>query len=1220
MSKKVRNRSIEDPEKPKKLGARIYAYFNPQLNKYQDPPEDPNAIVEWDKYTPSILMPEVAVVGNRMTDEEQKAYSKKINNAQLFGGQIEQEIESKDPERKQYSLEELDKLHKESVNYFWDKQLEEKEAARAAREKEKLRLMQEFVDNENAHKSSLQAYYGNLTLENPATRDAARNYAEYKLGESSPLWASDRLLTGHDEPTTRDFYRPHEATFSFGIPAAVATAVAAAPAAVAGIGAVPAIGEGVASFLSLPVVNPVTGAAIAEGTLTFGNALNAYFIAHGVKSIPETYKAWEKAFTADDSKEDLKDVKDAAIQTLYNALDFVGAGEGKAGVKLIAKDISKGYNYAKNFTKEGYNVAKEAVGKTLNTIDNNKYYQALTLQDKTGVMSKKVKAANTAMMDAYDAEVPVAKEFSETIAEKTKRDMVVRRKYNKYERYPFVDGQKTLENQARVQAIEKSQNFSKEGETLTTAEGSRFNAVTKTGEGTIVDFKTGKFITAKVEPIGKKLVYKKGTTEDLSGFSENFQKVAAKNKTYETVTSETVTSSGQAAPEYVETLKSNIQYVEETIPGAKIFGSSVGVTEGGLPHLTGDLDALITESAYKSNVSGAYKHLETKGPAEVHDFGIGGEGGHIDFNIIHENFDGTVKVVWKEMYPGGPQRSLEIELFKQVDPDGFYKAAEEAIAKGTPGNIKIPYKAQELLDKVDPAVKTIMDAYESTKAKHMNRIDSYINFGNPEVVAKAQQQYAKSQVGGKGTVGPQFSTEALSDVAKNKNILADIGFIGEVEVVAKSPERMQLALNDYYINNSIYTRQVDAVNDFGIKFSLDTVKNSLKEWRPTGIGSGQSLNGWGINTTQHANPGWKTKPSEITGNRQIGLKVSSESPTQMVADVKRQTDGFYIFTPEEKDVLLGIFKSVVSKAEAEQMAAGVTKTMDLLQLPTGKTMKTQKIFNEVTKQLGIKASTTGNTFNEGWYSSMLGDFDEAIDALAFTFNKTATPPKSYLQRERGLNSVTVPTPPSIQDVKEFTLIENYVNGGVEKARARADEYMDSLKKIHSDLKRLEDHYSKDLKDKILELQRQRAIIQKEADAAHQKYWDLVSRQQKLAAIRKESGTLLLGAGTIGGIGYYMMTQPGAEKNLEDFRDNFGTGEIPEEEEEKYFEQKRTGGFNYTKNMLNANSTGGARSDQSWQDPGVNRFSGNTNGVKADYYLKKGGLKQKVSSKFKKPKN
>ena len=52
-----------------------------------------------------------------------------------------------------------------------------------------------------------------------------------------------------------------------------------------------------------------------------------------------------------------------------------------------------------------------------------------------------------------------------------------------------------------------------------------------------------------------------------------------------------------------------------------------------------------------------------------------------------------------------------------------------------------------------------------------------------------------------------------------------------------------------------------------------------------------------------------------------------------------------------------------------------------------------------------------------------------------------------------------------------------------------------------------------------------------------------------------------------------------------------------------------------KNMLNANSTTGPRSSQSWQDPGVNETSGNTNGVRASYYFSQGGLKTQVTKKF-----
>ena len=61
------------------------------------------------------------------------------------------------------------------------------------------------------------------------------------------------------------------------------------------------------------------------------------------------------------------------------------------------------------------------------------------------------------------------------------------------------------------------------------------------------------------------------------------------------------------------------------------------------------------------------------------------------------------------------------------------------------------------------------------------------------------------------------------------------------------------------------------------------------------------------------------------------------------------------------------------------------------------------------------------------------------------------------------------------------------------------------------------------------------------------------------------------------------------------------------------QQFSKGGMN--KNMLNANSTTGPRSKQSWQDPGVNEFSGNTNGVQAPYYFNYGGLKNQVARKF-----
>jgi len=221
MAKKVR-RSTQDPEKPK-FGAKIYSYFNPQLNKYQDAPaEDSLGMVDWEKYMPAAAYEGFEYVEPRMTEAEQQAYTNKVNNAQVFGSQIEKQT----PRKNQETEKELEQLVRDSKKNYWTQQLLDREAAKAAREKERQRLMQEFVDQQNASKSPLQSSFGNLSLDNPSTRDAARNYADYKLGISSPMWATDRLLTGHDEPTLRDFYRPHESTLSFGIPAAAATAVA----------------------------------------------------------------------------------------------------------------------------------------------------------------------------------------------------------------------------------------------------------------------------------------------------------------------------------------------------------------------------------------------------------------------------------------------------------------------------------------------------------------------------------------------------------------------------------------------------------------------------------------------------------------------------------------------------------------------------------------------------------------------------------------------------------------------------------------------------------------------------------------------------------------------------------------------------------------------------------------------------------------------------------
>ena len=180
------------------------------------------------------------------------------------------------------------------------------------------------------------------------------------------------------------------------------------------------------------------------------------------------------------------------------------------------------------------------------------------------------------------------------------------------------------------------------------------------------------------------------------------------------------------------------------------------------------------------------------------------------------------------------------------------------------------------------------------------------------------------------------------------------------------------------------------------------------------------------------------------------------------------------------------------------------------------------------------------------------------------------------------------------------------------------------------------------KQKQLSMQ-QKAQQEIEAEKAAQQQWEIEQRAKEKARIKKaqEEIEAQKGQRALGGFG-----DPGkrtkelstrtktSDQNYVIKQDMYDEGDYNSVETktrrslkgfikgapkpEAPFTRKISAGYSkggMNKNMLNANSTTGPRSEHSWQDPGVNRFSGNTNGVNADYYFKKGGLKSKVSSKF-----
>jgi hypothetical protein len=674
----------------------------------------------------------------------------------------------------------------------------------------------------------------------------------------------------------------------------------------------------------------------------------------------------------------------------------------------------------------------------------------------------------------------------------------------------------------RLASLEKNQSktlqelepFRKQGDSIVKNVNSRTAGFTKSGEQTITNFRTGEKVLARVEEPGTKTTY----TINNKNISSNVD----------------VRELPQMNDSYVQTLRDNKNFAEESIPGLKIFGSSQGVTEGGLHHLTDDLDGLITQSNYEKNVKDNYSHITDNGPAKQHDFGkTGDKSGYIDFNIIHEDANGNVVANWYLDRNGNP-RSLEVELFRQFDPEGFYKASKEAIKNQS--DIKIPYKAQELLDKVDSTTKTIIDAYEAQKPKHLNKIDAYINFGNIDKVLEAQDKYIKSAVGVKGNLGHQFDPKYFSNPNDNLRLLNEIEFIGDVEVVAKDPKRMQAALNDYYINNSVVSRNVNSHNDF-VQNNLSKLEESLSQWYPEA--GGGNFRGEGLNNVMFGDP---QHVGNIISHRQLGLSHNTKSPLDYVKSVKRQTDGNYVFNQDELGVLENLMKKHFGD-EVSQNISDVQYSKDLLNKslyqPKSKSSgiklskndgnRPVKFFDDVTKELGIrsvsqKGSLNVEDYGNSWYNSTLGKLDKLIDTMEYTFTQSGLSPKSFKQRQQASyasnKAFAQGTLNTIDNIESFKRISNLLSGGLEKINSRISSLNQQLDANASYMKNLQNKFMKKDYEKYKEFLQRESLLSNELTNTMNKSDNLKARINRLEDLRKDLqpalgfGALTAGVGSL----------------------------------------------------------------------------------------------------------
>lgn len=626
----------------------------------------------------------------------------------------------------------------------------------------------------------------------------------------------------------------------------------------------------------------------------------------------------------------------------------------------------------------------------------------------------------------------------------------------------------------------------------------------KMGRGTVYNFKTGENVDVSVKVPGTTQIFTK----------EN----GALKTTTTTVANPSVSRS------LLETLADNVATVETTIPGAKVFGSTIGVLNGGLPHLSKDLDVMITEADYNKNVKDKFPFVQQFGPAKQHEVIPGtGEQGILDFNVIHEGKDGLVKPTIPSIFQGSSDYvPIEIELFRQFFPEEYAKASLEAMQTHTmdsriANNLKIPLTPQQLIDGVDPVVKTIIDAMEAQKDKHMLKYDTYLSYGNPDAVAKAQSYYVRGLVGKNGSVGPQFDPSVFSEEMDNYTLLLEINFLGDKDVVAKDPKKMQNALNDFYINNTTYSRQIyieTLADPVTKKTDINSVIDAFKNWRPDK--GGGTVNGIGLNTVRLGNPQHYTAPGNVMAQMQYNLKMTDAQkadPYLFIKEVKRQTSGQVPFLPAEQKIVDGLHDKYGAQSKGKTMEEIIANTY--YGVPWD---KQSEFLTELGKALNIKAVTRPERpYGNSVYSSGLNNFDEALDGMIISYYQHAVKPKSLAQRTRKVEGIMNNQKTAvIRTLKDFNKIESLLNGGLQRAEERVKNFEQYKWRIQQEIDTFANRASaakeKVYNNKVNELQ----DLQQQQAEAQKAYAELEAMTRKAEAYR---AVILGGLGLIlGGIG------------------------------------------------------------------------------------------------------
>ena len=445
--------------------------------------------------------------------------------------------------------------------------------------------------------------------------------------------------------------------------------------------------------------------------------------------------------------------------------------------------------------------------------------------------------------------------------------------------------------------------------------------------------------------------------------------------------------------DYIQALQKNIDYLQQRFPGFKPLGSSVGVTKGGLPHVTHDIDGFITEEAFnkiKNFEKQAYRYADDGTPI-TYKVNVGnqyGEAGNIDFNIIY-----------RDPKTGMATGRNAEELYRQLFPDDYERLlinGKKDVEFNPTGKIVLDKTPEELMEAYDPVTKTIQDSFEIDfnafgKGKHAGRPIMYISYGNPKAVSKALDAYAKSYVGS-GVQLPKIKPEYFSNPERNMELLKKWNMSGDLEAIAKDPEKMQNAFDYWVLNNTVLSRGV-GTNALPTR-NIPTIKTALTTWNNKSIGG--NAYGAGTNYVTFGDSGY----GPWIGKVQPRLRIDNlEDPMEITNAILHQF-GRVEFTPDELNKLSETLRSFGIRVE------DIKTPEDFLSAIPNAGQRADDALRQLSDLTGIDAITReGIDYGNSIYTSAARPFTGEGDILHLASVKTNPKATSLISRKRLIDQI-----------------------------------------------------------------------------------------------------------------------------------------------------------------------------------------------------------------------